>query len=168
MLCFNIILPEIACTQLKIRISGCGDTGVKRPSMRSILLVPFDCLRKSENQRKENINQTKPSQNANSRDSTTVLNMTDNISEEINVNTSLNSCLYLHADLLSTNSKLLLDTGSPYSILSTKMYLKLQSVVCLNRTNNDVKLKAADGSYINLVKKFRTASMEGSRLDSWR
>ena len=74
--------------------------------------------------------------------------MTDNISEEINVNTSLNSCLYLHADLLSTNSKLLLDTGSPYSILSTKMYLKLQSVICLNRTNNDVKLKAAIGSYI--------------------
>ena len=119
----------------------------------TIIITPSeapDCnsQAKSENQRKENINQTKTRQNANSRDSTTVLNMTDNISEEINVNTSLNSCLYLHADLLSTNSKLLLDTGSPYSILSTKMYLKLQSVVCLNRTNNDVKLKAADGSYI--------------------
>ena len=33
-LCFIIILPEIACTQLKIRISGCGDTGVKRPPMQ--------------------------------------------------------------------------------------------------------------------------------------
>ena len=105
-------------------------------------------VQNSKKERRENRNQTNTNQNANSHDSTTLLNMTENISEEINVNTSLNLCLYLHADLLSTQSKLLLDTGFPYSMLSNKLYLKLQSVICLNKMNNEIKLKAADGSYI--------------------
>lgn len=75
-----------------------------------------------------------------------VSNLNETFHEEINVNTSVTSCLYLQAKLSSRQSKFLLDTGSPYSILSKQVYEQLEeTVIC---KTDSTRLRAADGSLI--------------------
>ncbi|MEW8092744.1 MAG: reverse transcriptase domain-containing protein [Candidatus Thiodiazotropha endolucinida] len=60
------------------------------------------------------------------------------------------SCLYLNTDIFQSELKLLLDTGSPYSILSLKCFEKLQAKHDIQLTSNVVQLTAADGSHLEI------------------
>ena len=68
--------------------------------------------------------------------------------EEIVVNTSFNSCLYLQASAFNQHSKFLLDTGSLCSVLSNKIYNKVPKDKNIQRKDECTKLRAADGSLI--------------------
>ena len=76
---------------------------------------------------------------------------TNNINEnktEIKDNLSTNSCLYLRTEMFDIQSKFLLDTGSPYSILSLKGFEKLSTKHQFTLSTDSTKLTAADGSPI--------------------
>ena len=60
------------------------------------------------------------------------------------------SCLYLNTDIFQSELKLLLDTGSPYSILSFKCFEKLQAKHDIHLTSDVVQLTAADGSHLEI------------------
>ncbi|MCG7874778.1 MAG: retropepsin-like aspartic protease, partial [Candidatus Thiodiazotropha endolucinida] len=60
------------------------------------------------------------------------------------------SCLYLTTEMYQSKSKLLLDTGSPYSILSIQYFEKLQAKHKIKLSHDVVKLTAADGSYLEV------------------
>lgn len=68
--------------------------------------------------------------------------------EEIELNTTFTSCLYLQADVCNQTCKFLIDTGSPYSIMSNQMYDKIQPQETLQRKVDHTRLRAADGSVI--------------------
>ena len=69
---------------------------------------------------------------------------------EINTNLKAASCLYLNATIFQTPLKLLLDTGSPDSILSQKYFEKLQATHDIQVSREDIKLTAADGSHLEI------------------
>ena len=60
------------------------------------------------------------------------------------------SCLYVDTEMFETNVMLLVDTGSPYSILSQKQFEKLQNKHAIKLSNQPVKLTAADGSQLEI------------------
>ena len=60
------------------------------------------------------------------------------------------SCLYIDTEMFETNVMLLVDTGSPYSILSQKQFEKLQNKHAIKLSNQPVKLTAADGSQLEI------------------
>ncbi|MBV2113416.1 MAG: hypothetical protein KUF82_20885, partial [Candidatus Thiodiazotropha sp. (ex Ctena orbiculata)] len=77
--------------------------------------------------------------------------VTNNINEsetEVKVNLGTNSCLYLQTEMFDMQSKFLLDTGSPYSILSLKGFEKLNTKHQFTLSTDNTKLTAADGSPI--------------------
>ncbi|MCG8111917.1 MAG: retropepsin-like domain-containing protein [Candidatus Thiodiazotropha endolucinida] len=100
----------------------------------------------TENVKNENapVGQKKSSSD---NDPTSVSNL-QNDSEEIRVNTSVSTCLYLQANAFNQNSKFLLDTGSPYSILSKQIFDRLQGEEQIPLNSDSPKLRAADGSLI--------------------
>ena len=69
---------------------------------------------------------------------------------EIKADIAATSCLYVEAELLQTDLKLLVDTGSPYSILSTAFFDKIQNKHELKLASNSVRLTAADGSHLDI------------------
>ena len=74
------------------------------------------------------------------------LNMTSDTHEEVCINTAISSCLYLNARKMNIECMLLLEKGSPYSIISTRLYIKLNSE--LTQKTNHIKLKFDDGNNI--------------------
>ena len=60
------------------------------------------------------------------------------------------SCLYLNTDIFQSELKLLLNTGSPYSILYFKCFEKLQAEHDVQLTRDVVQLTAADGSHLEI------------------
>ena len=73
------------------------------------------------------------------------------------------SCLYVDTEMFETNVMLLVDTGSPYSILSQKQFEKLQNKHAIKLSDQPVKLTAADGSQLGISGKakikFRTENI---------
>ena len=72
---------------------------------------------------------------------------------ETNINFNAASCMYLSATVLHAPLKLLMDTGSPYSILSLKYFEKQQSNNDMKLIRDDIKLTAADGSPLEIAGK---------------
>ena len=72
---------------------------------------------------------------------------------ETNINFNAASCMYLSATVFHAPLKLLMDTGSPYSILSLKYFEKLQSSNDMKLIRDDIKLTAADGSPLEIAGK---------------
>ena len=60
------------------------------------------------------------------------------------------SCLYLQAEIFKSDYKLLIDTGSPYSILSFKCFEKLQKTHEATLIKDPINLTAADGSKLEI------------------
>ena len=69
---------------------------------------------------------------------------------ETQTNVTRASCLYLNAAIFTSQLKLLLDTGSPYSILSLKCFQNLEGKNKVELTKEAVKLTAADGSHLDI------------------
>ena len=69
---------------------------------------------------------------------------------EVYTNLKAASCLYLNATIFQTPLKILLDTGSPYSILSQKFFEKLQASHDIKLSKKTIKLTAADGSHLQI------------------
>ena len=75
-------------------------------------------------------------------------NIQSTAEEEIVVNTSFASCLYVQASAFNQHSKFLLDMGSPRPVLSNQIYNKVPKDINIQRKNGCTKLRAADGSLI--------------------
>ena len=75
-------------------------------------------------------------------------NLQSTAEEEIIVNTSFTSCLYVQANAFNQHSIFLLDTGSPCSVLSNQIYNKVPKDKNIQRKDDCTKLRAADGSLI--------------------
>ena len=73
------------------------------------------------------------------------------------------SCLYVDTEMFETKIMPLVDTGSPYSILSQKQFEKLQNKHTIKLSYQPVKLTAADGSQLEISGKakikFRTENI---------
>ena len=69
---------------------------------------------------------------------------------EIKADIAAASCLYIDTEILQTHVKLLVDTGSPYSILSQKHFEKLQHDHDIKLSSQSIKLTAADGSQLEI------------------
>ena len=66
----------------------------------------------------QNTTTQKLGQNEVSKEVNSISNLQEETHEEINVNTSVTSCLYLTSSVYNYTSKFLIYTGSPYSVLS--------------------------------------------------
>ena len=79
---------------------------------------------------------------------------------EMKADIAATSCLYIVSEMFDTNVKLLVDTGSPYSILSQKHFEKLQQEHDIKLYSHPIKLTAAGGSKLDISGKvtinFRT------------
>ena len=69
---------------------------------------------------------------------------------ETQVNVTPASCLYLNTTIFTSQLKLLLDTGSPYSILSHTCFKNLENQHNIKLTKEVMKLTAADGSHLDI------------------
>ena len=75
-----------------------------------------------------------------------IADSSQSVREEVKVNTTVTSCLYIKIQLMNVKCKFLLDTGSPYSILSNQVYEKINEPHSCQA--NSTRLRAADGSLI--------------------
>ena len=96
----------------------------------------------------QNTTTQKLGQNEVSKEVNSISNLQEETHEEINVNTSVTSCLYLTSSVYNYTSKFLIDTDSPYSILSKNILYKFQTEENLQMQSDNTRLRAADGNVI--------------------
>ena len=77
-----------------------------------------------------------------------ISSLQQNVQNEVSVNTSPTSCLYLQAIVQNKTSKFLIDTGSPYSIMSKQIFDKFAKESNWQPKADNTRLRAADGSII--------------------
>ena len=92
--------------------------------------------------------------------------MQQNVQDEVSVNTPPTSCLYLQATVKNQASNFLIDTGSPYSIMSNKIFNKFAKENNWQIKADKTRLRADDE---NIIKTYGrvciSLTVEGRRFN---
>ena len=106
------------------------------------------------------------SQNNHKNEVNPISSLQQNVQDEVSVNTSPTSCLYLQATVKNQASNFLIDTGSPYSIMSNKIFNKFAKENNWQIKADKTRLRADDG---NIIKTYGrvciSLTVEGRRFN---
>ena len=142
-------------TNVKSAYAITTQSSITRNNPAITVTAPIDIVKElhlNETGRSKNVdegqNKRNNERNENSQENfiSSIADSSQSVREEVKVNTTVTSCLYIQIQLMNVKCKFLLDTGSPYSILSNQVYQKLNEP--LSCQANSTRLRAADGSLI--------------------